>query len=173
MPRIEALMEQIAAEAGPTADDALFIRSQVLAFHADLKRLFDREENGLFPMLWRLEKATVLSRCHAGMVRSRVRFAIIEQEPLTGSLNRLKEATRACPAAACRGVLQLIEQFETALAAHLQRERQSLFHRAVEMEADLAARCFTAEASPTPPPASAFAEQTPSANTSLPPGGGR
>ena len=141
LPAIEALMEQIAIEAGPTADDALLIRSKVLAFHADLARLFEREEKGMFPMLTRLEGSTVISPCHAGMVKSRVRFAVIEQNPVTESLAQLKDATRACPAASCRGVLDLLEQFEIVLAAHLKRERETLFPKAVEMAAKLSGGC--------------------------------
>ncbi|HTW94256.1 MAG TPA: hemerythrin domain-containing protein [Tepidisphaeraceae bacterium] len=137
LPAIESLMYKNAAEAGPTADDALLIRSKVLAFHADLARLFEREEKGMFPMLQRLEASTVISPCHAGMVKSRVRFAVIEQNPLTESLAKLKEATQACPAASCRGVLELLHEFEVILTRHLKLEREKLFPRAVELEGKL------------------------------------
>jgi|HubBroStandDraft_1064217.scaffolds.fasta_scaffold271464_2 iron-sulfur cluster repair protein YtfE (RIC family) len=150
LPRIEQVVMQVADEAGPTADDALNIRGKILGFHAELSRLFDREEKGVFPMLWRLESQTVLSPCHAGMVKSRVRFAAIEQEPLMPLLAQLKEAVRNCPAAACRGVLQLLDQFEETLSAHIKSERESLFPRAVELETRLAARLNSP--SPADPP---------------------
>ena len=140
--RLEEIQSAVERAADAAPDVLLPLTHKVLALRADLRRLFDREEHGVFPMLARLETVRVISKCHAGMVRSRARFAVLEQKPVEAAIAELRSLAGQLAAdhAAGAAVLPLIDGLIAEFQAHVASEREELFPKAVALEDALCAR---------------------------------
>jgi len=151
MPALRDAVDLLAQAANSDACSAApELCSAVVTFHANLQRLCEREERGLFPMLRRLLNATVVSQCHAGLVQSRVKFATLEQEAVSRELDQLASlagcvgsppGTSTAAIAAQIDVLRhAIDALRHAIDAHVRHEQQILFPSVVELEQTLTQR---------------------------------
>jgi hypothetical protein len=96
-------------------------------------------------MCRRIEQATSLRPCHVGMMKARVRFAVMEQENVLVTLDALKSlsvvqlAPRG-PCEICRSIAEALEELSGAVLQHHQFEQEYLFKRATDREDMLAAQ---------------------------------
>jgi len=111
----------------------------------DLRECFEREESMVFPALVRLRQQTHISRCHAGMVRARLRFMVAEQEAVAALLAQATEIARrhlspTGPCEACHDLIAALESLNAELTAHRRREQDELFAWALDREDQLIAQ---------------------------------
>ena len=142
--RIETIAADITRDRGDGDEPALLeIRQLASGLAACVRQQLDREEQVLFPMLAKLEQQTEVTRCHAGMIRSRLMMAERDAARIRGVLARLHElATEqlspAGPCEACHELLGAINHVLADLREHTARECNVLFPWAVRREAELA-----------------------------------
>ena len=148
VPRIEQITHDLTSYeggGGGGADDAVLMEIRQLAsgLAACVAQQLDREEQVLFPMLVKLEQQTEVTKCHAGMIRSRLMMAERDAARVRGVLSRLRElATEnlspAGPCEACHALLAVIDEVLADLQEHTTKECDRLFPWAVRREAELA-----------------------------------
>ena len=136
-------MAQEAASANPDIEELLLLRHRVRIVGDEVRRICDREENGLFSMIRRLHEARLISRCHAGMVAARVRFTVMDQEAVLQSVQELRALAAAPlsprgPCALCHPIVEALDELRADLLTHFTSEREMLFAPAVERETRLA-----------------------------------
>jgi len=145
VPHIETIAADIARYRGAGADEPVLLEIRQLAggLAACVAQHLDREEQTLFPMLVKLEQQTEVTKCHAGMIRSRLMMAERDAARIRGVLARLRElATEALspagPCEACHELLKVIDDVLGDLREHTRKECEVLFPWAVAREAALA-----------------------------------
>jgi len=145
IPRIKAITADITRYGAAEGDDPALLEIRQLAggLAACVAQQLDREEQVLFPMLAKLEQQTEVSKCHAGMIRSRLMMAERDAARIRGVLARLRElATEnlspAGPCEACHELLAVIDEVLGDLREHTAKECEMLFPWAVAREAALA-----------------------------------
>jgi iron-sulfur cluster repair protein YtfE (RIC family) len=109
-----------------------------------LRWLFEREEENLFPALIKLETQFRISPCRAGMVGARVRCMMREQErvlEIVIEMQRLatQHLSPAGPCESCHNLLAMLSDLRLDLEQHLRLERERLFNWALAREAMLTA----------------------------------
>jgi regulator of cell morphogenesis and NO signaling len=113
---------------------------QTVAFLCnDLRECLEREESMVFPALLRLKEQTSVSKCHAGMIKARLRFMVAEQEAIAGSLASAADIVRlhlspTGPCETCHELLIALESLQAELSDHLRREQDELFAWALARE---------------------------------------
>lgn len=143
LPRIDAIAGDILAYDGADEPALVEIRQLIGGFRACVEQQLDREEKVLFPMLRRLEEQTVVTKCHAGMIRSRIVMAERDLARIRGVIARLRELTHehlspAGPCEACHELLAVVDEVLTDLREHTRKECEVLFPWAVAREEELA-----------------------------------
>ena len=142
--RIEQISRDIHAFGGADDPVLLEIRTLVGGLRACIDEQLDKEEHALFPMLRRLEQQTVVTRCHAGMIRSRIGMAERDLARIRGVLARLRDLAQehlspAGPCEACHELIRLIDEVNRDLREHTRLECEIIFPWAVQREAALVA----------------------------------
>ena len=140
--RVEDIARDIAAYQGADEPALLEIRQLVGGLRACVETQLDKEEQALFPMLRRLEQQTIVTKCHAGMIRSRIMMAERDLARIRGVMVRLKELAHehlspGGPCEGCHELLKVIDQILTDLREHTRLECEVLFAWAIEREAAL------------------------------------
>jgi iron-sulfur cluster repair protein YtfE (RIC family) len=138
VPRLEALARDLAH---PDAQEPALVelRSLFGGLWACVEAQLDKEEQVLFPMLARLEQQGQVSKCHAGMIRSRVMMAERDLARVRGVILRMKElASEHLALDARHELLDSIEALLADLREHTRKECDVLFAWAVQREAELA-----------------------------------
>ncbi len=138
--KMAAIIEQITDPAYDPEPRLLELRRLFLQCAGDFDVQLQQEEMVLFPMLRRLELQTVLSRCHTGMVQSRIRFAESGQARLGEALLQMNDLLRqqlspAGPCEICHELIPLLNEFRADLRVHIHKEQEILFPRAIQLEA--------------------------------------
>lgn len=134
-----------AAESNADVPELAAMDHTVATFCNDLRECFGREESMVFPALVRLETQTHVSRCHAGMIRARLRFMVAEQDALLASLSGAGDIARrhlspTGPCESCHQLLLAIESLHAEVHAHVAREQDELFAWALAREDALIAQ---------------------------------
>jgi regulator of cell morphogenesis and NO signaling len=142
--RVEQISRDIHAFGGADDPVLLEIRTLVSGLRACIDEQLDKEERALFPMLRRLEQQSVVTRCHAGMIRSRIQMAERDLARIRGVLVRLRGLARehlspAGPCEACHELIRVIDEVVIDLREHARLECEVLFPWAIEREAALVA----------------------------------
>jgi regulator of cell morphogenesis and NO signaling len=143
LPRIESVAADIVTY-GDAGDPILAeIRQLVGGLRACVESQLDKEEKLLFPMLARLEEQTVVSKCHAGMIRSRLVMAERDAARIRGVLARLRDLAmeHLSPAGgceACHELIAVLDDLAADLKEHTRKECDVLFPWAVRREMELA-----------------------------------
>ena len=143
-----SLLRELAADAAasnPQIAEMATMDQKVAFLCNDLRECFEREESMVFPSLVRLRQQTQVSRCHAGMVRARLRFMVAEQESVAASLAEAIQIARrhlspAGPCEACHDLIAALESLDAELTAHRRREQDELFAWALDYEDQMIAR---------------------------------
>jgi iron-sulfur cluster repair protein YtfE (RIC family) len=141
-PQMSALGKVVENNCEFGSGEFLLLRQRMHLLSSDLQRLFGREKHGVFPMIRRLTETRVLSPCRAGMIRSRVRFAILEQEGVLARLSEIRELASAqlSPGGACESchaIIAQIDELTLQLIQHFDLEQSALFRPAEEREDEL------------------------------------
>lgn len=144
-PLLQQLTTEAAEANAAVAPELAQLPELTANFVACVEAQLSREEGVLFPMIERLAEQTVVSPCHAGMIKSRISMAEREHARVHGVLTRMKDLTHrylspAGPCEACHELLGVLDAIERDLAAHVSKERGQLYPQAVEREAALARR---------------------------------
>ena len=127
------------------ADEPLLVevRQLVVGLRACIEQQLDREEQQLFPMLRRLEQQTHVSRCHAGMINSRIMMAERDLARIRGVIARLADlavqhrSPDAGGCEACHDLLRIAGEIAADLREHTRKESDVLFPWAAAREAAL------------------------------------
>ena len=142
LPRIDSVAGDIIGFGGADEPVLTEIRQLVSGLRACIEQQLDREEQQLFPMLIRLEQQTQVTRCHAGMIRSRIMMAERDLARIRGVIRRLADLAEehlspegSCEA--CHELLAIARAMLLDLAEHTRKESELLFPWAVEREAAL------------------------------------
>lgn len=141
--RIEIVARDIVGYDDATDGALAEIRQLVGGLRACVDSQLDREEQLLFPMLERLEQQTVVTKCHAGMIRSRLMMAERDQARIRGVIARLidlanEHLSPTGPCEACHELLKILADLQSDLHEHTRKECGVLFVWAVEREKLLA-----------------------------------
>ena len=142
LPRIDAVAADIIAFGGADEPVLIEIRQLVGGLRACIEQQLDREEQQLFPMLQRLATQTHVTRCHAGMIKSRIMMAERDLARIRGVIMRLCDlaAEHLSPAGsceACHELLALTRAMLNDLREHTRKESELLFPWAIAREAAL------------------------------------
>jgi iron-sulfur cluster repair protein YtfE (RIC family) len=130
---------------GGDADAAVLldIRQLVEGLRACVESQLATEQQILFPMLRRLRQQTFVSKCHAGMVRSRVSMVERDLARIRGVMIRLRDLGNeilsprgGCEA--CHELLRVVDDTLINLRGLSAKESDLLFAWAVERERALA-----------------------------------
>lgn len=131
-----------AAAVNPSVAEMAELDQKVAFLVNDLRDCVAREESMVFPALARLREQTQVSRCHAGMVKARLRFMVAEQDALAASLAEAREIAHrhlspAGPCETCHALVADLESLEVELTEHLRKEQDELFAWALAREESL------------------------------------
>jgi regulator of cell morphogenesis and NO signaling len=142
IPRVEQIARDITGYGAEDEPALVEIRQLAGGLAACVQTQLDREEQILFPMLARLEQQTEVTRCHAGMIRSRLMMAERDLARIRGVITRLRELARehlspAGPCEACHELLRVVDVVLADLHEHTRKECEVLFPWAIEREAAL------------------------------------
>ena len=145
LPLLQKLTTEAAEANAAVAPELTQLPELTANFVACVEAQLSREEGVLFPMIERLAEQTVVSPCHAGMIKSRISMAEREHARVHGVLTRMKDLAHrylspAGPCEACHELLDVLDAIERDLATHVSKERDQLYPQAVEREAALARR---------------------------------
>lgn len=138
---LERLTTEAADANAAVAPELLELPELAGNFIACVSADLNRQEQVLLPMIARLQEQTVVSGCHAGMIRSRVTLAEREQARAQGVLVRIRTLAHrylspSGPCEACHELLAHLEAIEQAMTRAHAASRQ-LFADAVKREAAL------------------------------------
>jgi iron-sulfur cluster repair protein YtfE (RIC family) len=127
------------------ADDPVLleIRQLVEGLHACVEAHISTEQNIVFPMLRRLRQQTFVSRCHAGMIRSRLMIIERDLARIRGIMLRLRDlaAEVISPRGGCEichDLQGVIDETTTNLERLSDKQGGMLFPWAVAREQSLA-----------------------------------
>ena len=140
--RVDAVAADIIGYSGADEPVLTEIRQLVGGLRACIEAQLDREEQQLFPILQRLETQTHVTKCHAGMIRSRIMMAERDLARIRGVITRLHNLAQEhlSPAGACEAchdLLGITAAMLTDLREHTRKESEVLFPWAVAREAAL------------------------------------
>ena len=140
--RVDAVAADIIGFSGADEPVLTEIRQLVGGLRSCIEAQLDREEQQLFPMLRRLGTQTHVTKCHAGMIRSRIMMAERDLARIRGVIMRLHDLAQEhlSPAGACEAchdLLALTSAMLTDLREHTRKESEVLFPWAVAREAAL------------------------------------
>jgi regulator of cell morphogenesis and NO signaling len=141
--RIEQIAGDITGFEGASEPVLIEIRQLVGGLRACAESQLDKEERALFPTLKRLEHQTIVTKCHAGMINSRISMAERDLARVRGVIHRLKELAHehlspTGPCEACHELLKVIDEVLLDLRKHTHKECEILFPWAIAREAALA-----------------------------------
>jgi regulator of cell morphogenesis and NO signaling len=142
-PRIEALAAKVAGVHGSNHPELLQVQKTFSALAQELSVHLMKEEQVLFPFVYRLEESFVAGEpappAMFGPVVNPVRMMMQEHDSAGDALRTLRAITNdySAPADGCisyRTLYQALQVFEADLHQHIHLENNILFPRAVAME---------------------------------------
>lgn len=140
LPRIAAMTLKVAAVHGDKDPRLKQVQETFRAMALELWNHMYKEEECLFPMIRQLEarKGSASPRC--GTVANPIRQMEVEHDDAGLALERLRELTDGYvpPKWACRtyrGLLAALAYLERDMHAHVHKENNILFPRAIQLEA--------------------------------------
>jgi iron-sulfur cluster repair protein YtfE (RIC family) len=141
--RIEQIVGEIAGY--NDAGNAITIDMHQLSggLRACVESQLAMEEEVLFPMILRLQQQTVISKCRAGMIRSRVLLAERDLARIRGVVLRLRDLAEEYlsprgPCEACHELLEVVRALLKDLREHTRKESEIVYPWAVAREVELA-----------------------------------
>ncbi|HLJ26511.1 MAG TPA: iron-sulfur cluster repair di-iron protein [Candidatus Angelobacter sp.] len=144
IPRIQALLEKVAAKHGERHPEIRRLRTLFIEVGQEMIMHMQKEEQILFPYIDALEKAKIT---HSSLeppffqtVRNPIQAMMSEHDSAGDLVKQIRKASLdyTPPADACtsyRALYQDLREFEADLHQHVHLENNILFPRAVEMEA--------------------------------------
>jgi regulator of cell morphogenesis and NO signaling len=142
-PRIDALAAKVVGVHGKNHPELLQVQAVFSALAEELRVHLMKEEQVLFPFIFRLEESFVAGEpappAMFGPVVNPVRMMMQEHDGAGEALRALRSATSdyKTPADACisyRTLYQALQGFEADLHQHIHLENNILFPRAIAME---------------------------------------
>lgn len=139
LPRLEALARKVARVHGPSDPRLVEMHERFRTFAEELALHMEKEERILFPALRELEASGRAEGFHCGSLASPIR---VMQDDHAGAAEALK-ALRALtdgylpPEWACgtyRALLSGLRELDEDMAAHIRKEEELLFPRALALE---------------------------------------
>ena len=141
--RLQALLEKVCSVHGQNHPELLTIRDAFRGLAQELTLHMMKEENVLFPYIFRMEEAVVpndpVLPAPFGTVQNPVRMMMQEHDGAGEALREIRQASRdfTLPKDACisyQTLYQALPAFEADLHQHIHLENNLLFPRAIEME---------------------------------------
>jgi iron-sulfur cluster repair protein YtfE (RIC family) len=141
--RIEQIVEEIAKYNDAGNAIVIDMRQLVGGLRACVESQLAMEDEVLFPMILRLQQQTVISKCRAGMIRSRIVLAERDLARIRGVVLRLRDLAEEFlsprgPCEACHELLPVVRALLIDLREHTRKESEIVFPWAVAREAELA-----------------------------------
>lgn len=140
MPRLQQLTSKIASVHGEHDARLHDVRDVVIDLSAELESHMRKEEQVLFPMVRQLESADGPVAFHCGSLANPIRQMESEHDEVASALERLRALTDdyTVPEWGCntyRATLAALTELEADLHAHVHKENNVLFPRAIAVEA--------------------------------------
>lgn len=143
LPRLAGLTAKVHAAHGKRHPELAEVRRIFESLRAELDAHMMKEEQILFPLIRRMDSSPSLEAAHCGSVRNPIRVMEHEHDSAGAALAQMRRLTNdfTPPADGCntyRATLDSLAQLESDLHAHIHKENNILFPRAIELEATLA-----------------------------------
>ena len=139
LPRLVDLAAKTARAHGERHPEMVEVQQQVEGLQAELEAHAAKEEMILFPLCKRLDETGALPQFHCGSVANPIRVMEMEHDSAGSALARIRVLTNnlTAPEDACntyRALLHGLAELELDLHAHIHKENNILFPRAIERE---------------------------------------
>lgn len=140
--RIDQLTTKVAQAHGQRDPRLVELLGVYRAFREELMMHMHKEEQILFPLIRSMEGGERAAPAHCGSIQNPIRQMEAEHDDAGGALEAMRELTEGFtpPEDACntyRAMLDALSHLERDMHAHVHKENNILFPRAVRMEAEL------------------------------------
>jgi regulator of cell morphogenesis and NO signaling len=139
LPRLIRLSGKVAAAHGRVDPRLAQICQIVVGLSAELSSHMRKEELILFPMIRQLESDCGLPSFHCGTLANPIRQMVWEHDDASHAITQLRRMTDDYTAPqwadeSHRSLLRELQTLESDLEAHVQKENENLFPRALALE---------------------------------------
>lgn len=143
LPRLSMLTDKVANAHGANDSRLIELRAIFKPFREEMESHMWKEENVLFPLLRKMDSATVMPPSHCGSVENPIRVMLAEHDDAGAALAAMRSLTDdyTVPASACgtyRAMLAALAELESDMHQHVHLENNILFPTAVSTESKLA-----------------------------------
>jgi regulator of cell morphogenesis and NO signaling len=144
LPRLRALLNRVRGSHQANHPELASLAAVLAGLEGEIDMHLMKEEQVLFPLIKKLERAEAMPSFHCGSVNNPIRVMEHEHDEVGGALTRIRELTGglAAPADGCASYQALIDglaDLERDLHRHIHKENNVLHVRAAALEASLAA----------------------------------
>ncbi len=145
LPRLAALAQKVAHRHGARNANLIKLADYFLAFKEQLELHMMKEDTVLFPMFKQLEQADSLPNFHCGSLANPIsvmEYEHVEADRLLGEMRRLT-GNYTLPEDACnsyRALFSGLRDLESDMQAHVEKEDNHLFPRALAAEQGLSGK---------------------------------
>jgi regulator of cell morphogenesis and NO signaling len=145
LPRLAFLTTKVASRHGETRPALTEVQRVFAELKAEMDSHMMKEERILFPLCRQLDIADELPATHCGSVGNPIEVMIREHEHAGDALAQIRTLTDnyTCPPDACntyRALFDALEHLEHDLHAHVHKENNILFPKAIRLEKLLAGK---------------------------------
>ena len=142
LPRLKAITERVAMVHGGNDPRLVEVKGNFVELAQELTQHMMKEEKVLFPLIREIDISESLPTSHCGSVESPIQQMEHEHDDAGSALSKLRELTDDynAPQWACntyRVMLDGLKRLEKDLHAHIHKENNILFPRALERERTL------------------------------------
>tara|TARA_R110000744_G_scaffold343773_2_gene449004 strand:+ start:32297 stop:33025 length:729 start_codon:yes stop_codon:yes gene_type:complete len=143
LPRIDQLVHKVANAHGQRDPRLVLLVGVFAGLKEEMMMHMHKEEQILFPMIRELESGSASGAAHCGSVANPIRQMESEHDDAGNALEQMSELTDGyqVPEMACnthRAMLDALAYLERDMHAHVHKENNILFPRAIRLESDLA-----------------------------------
>jgi regulator of cell morphogenesis and NO signaling len=136
LPRLQGLVERIAARHGDKNLKLPQLPIVFAAFRSDLEAHMAKEEEILFPLIRKIDASFGDGTCACGTVENPIRVMEIEHQHAGDALQIMRQITNeySTPPGACntyRATMHSLQQLEADMHQHVHKENNVLFPRAI------------------------------------------
>lgn len=143
LPRIDQLVAKVANAHGQRDPRLVSLVGVFAGLKDEMMMHMHKEEHILFPMIRELESGSASGASHCGSVANPIRQMESEHDDAGNALEQMSELTDGyqVPEMACnthRAMLDALSYLERDMHAHVHKENNILFPRAIQLESELA-----------------------------------
>lgn len=139
LPRIAYLTQRVGQAHGANHPEVLQVADVFASLHSELESHMMKEERILFPIIVQMEQSGEAGFAPGGTIANPIRVMVAEHQDAGDALEAFRALTNGYvpPADACntfRAMLHALAELEADLHAHIHKENNILFPRALALE---------------------------------------